>query len=50
MDQKEIFMLSLSSDVYFAVAADRHSLACNNQMREAVEGTVQFVCRFILHL
>lgn len=52
MDQKEIFMLSLSSVVHFAVTADRHALACNNQIREvqAVDGMVQFVCSFILLL
>lgn len=49
MDQKALFMLSLSLAVYFAAGADRRALACNNQIREvqAVEVVVKFVYNFV---
>lgn len=49
MDQKALFMLSLSLAVYFAAGADRRALACNNQIREvrAVEVVVKFVYSFV---
>lgn len=48
--EKKRFMVFRSVVVYFAVAADRPALACNNQMRkvQAVEVMVQFVCSFVL--